>query len=146
MYKPSRTLLFKAFFSLGLCLVTLPVNAGGAAFSVKVIRIQEGAGNLTLFMHKQKHKKNEPCSRFQVKLKYERVPWYSWVPFVDSYHPSPSENQAAIQKMKGYHKNQTVFEFGEVSGLKQTKSACVFMSKGLKVTKDKFIVSFYYPI
>jgi hypothetical protein len=95
---------------------------------------------------------NEPelvkdCKEINITLKYSRVPWFSWIPFIKSNHPTKRETIESIEYLKKANKdNQTIY-FGYMgNGLVPTGQKCSFKSKALKIEVDdgKWLVLSYH--
>ncbi len=91
------------------------------------------------------------CKEIKVEVKYSRVPWFSWLPFLRSQHPSKKETLESIEYLKNANKaNQTVY-FGFMGyGLVPTSQKCSFKSKGLKIIElqngNRAVMSFHDEI
>jgi len=86
------------------------------------------------------------CKKFKVKLIYSHVPWYSWLPFVKSSHPTYEENNKAIQFIENAYKNKKTINFGYMGdGLIQIDKKCIFKSRGLYLNNDT-VLSLYNPV
>ncbi|MFO6421979.1 hypothetical protein [Motilimonas sp. KMU-193] len=93
---------------------------------------------------------NEICDVLKVQVKYKRVPWYSWLPFVHSSHPASTDTQKSVAYLENaFTENETV-NFGYMGhGLKQSDKPCEFISKGLRldgVDEFHYIMSFHDPV
>ncbi len=130
-------------FSPALCV------AGGYAVAGRVESVaQQGDVYVIHFIQTG----NEPelvkdCKEISITLKYSRVPWFSWMPFIKSDHPTKRETIESIEYLKKANKdNQTVY-FGYMGyGLVPTGQKCSFKSKGLKIEANdgKWLVLSYY--
>ena len=80
------------------------------------------------------------CRELMIVVEYERVPWFSWLPFVNSGHPSRKETDESVEYLeKAKEKSQTV-NFGYMGyGLVPTSVKCSFKSKGLRIIDDRGI-------
>ena len=87
------------------------------------------------------------CKEIIITLKYSRVPWFSWLPFIKNDHPTKKETAESIQYLRKANKdNQTIY-FGYMGyGLVPTGPKCSFKSKGLKIEVDggKLLVLSYH--
>lgn len=136
-----------AFLSTMLCLLSLLSNhahAGGDFSQFKVLAYSE----MDAVYHISLEEKNSRqlisgCKSIDVRVNYKRVPWYSWLPFVNTSHPSYNDTIKALKYIKdAYDSNKDVF-FGYIgNGLGKTDSACVFDSYGLKI-EGSTILSYY---
>jgi hypothetical protein len=87
------------------------------------------------------------CKEIKVVVNHSRVPWFSWLPFVKSEHPTKKETLESIEYLRNASRaNQTIY-FGYMGyGLVPTDQKCSFKSKGLKIEKDdgKLLVLSYH--
>jgi hypothetical protein len=87
------------------------------------------------------------CDVLTVELEYQRVPWYSFLPFVESGHPSKKQTKNALVYLEHSFREGKYINFGYIgSGLKGTETKCLFKSKGLKLGSDQegdYVVSFH---
>lgn len=81
------------------------------------------------------------------------MPSWSWLPFVDTSHPSRQETAAAVEYLNKKFNNSVQTFFGYMGGglLKVPSTDCLFKSKGLKLMQidahDEFaVLSFYDPL
>ncbi|MCE0556987.1 hypothetical protein [Motilimonas sp. E26] len=92
----------------------------------------------------------ESCDTLKVHLKYERVPWYSWLPFVHSSHPTSSDTQKSVAYLEAAFADDETVNFGYMGyGLKQSDKPCEFISKGLRldgIDEFHYIMSFHDPV
>lgn len=57
---------------------------------------------------------NKNCKEYKINVKYSRVPWFSWLPFIKSSHPSKKETEEAIEYLKTAKKNnRTIKQNGD---------------------------------
>lgn len=87
------------------------------------------------------------CPAFNVVLEYKRVPWYSWLPGVNTAHPTKTQTQAAIDFLQNANKTEQLIRFGYMgTGLEPAGNACTFKSKGLKleIYKSEPVVVSYH--
>lgn len=86
------------------------------------------------------------CKEFKVSLKYDRIPWYSWLPFTKTSHPSrQATEKAMIFIHEAFLSNKEIF-FGYIgNGLQSYGDKCSFKSKGLEL-RDVVVYSFYDPV
>lgn len=87
------------------------------------------------------------CYEFKVIVKYQHVPWYSWLPFIESIHPTKEQTIiAASLLLNAFKKNQEI-GFGYMGGgLIPTAEKCTFVSKGLTSEFHNVILSFNEPV
>jgi hypothetical protein len=78
------------------------------------------------------------CKEIEVTVQYARVPWFSWLPFVSSSHPTRKETDEAIEYMRNANRNNRLIYFGYMGyGLVPTGQKCSFKSKGLRIYRDQ---------
>jgi hypothetical protein len=89
------------------------------------------------------------CAEFDVKVRYRRVPWFSWLPFVASNHPSLKETEAAAEFLREAFRNERPVFFGYMGhGLVSDDRLCSFLSNGLRVHSEDgrtFVLSYHDP-
>jgi hypothetical protein len=91
------------------------------------------------------------CKEIKVEVKHSRVPWFSWLPFIKTEHPTKKETVESIEYLKNANKaDQTVY-FGFMGyGLVPTDKKCSFRSKGLKIIElqngNRAVMSFHDQI
>jgi hypothetical protein len=86
------------------------------------------------------------CKIFKVYVSYMNVPWYSWLPFIDSPHPTRKETKEALRYLHDSFREGRSIYFGYMgSGLQNTDNRCVFNSKGLAI-ENGIIISYYNQI
>lgn len=84
----------------------------------------------------------EGCPSLTVLVEYERVPWYSWLPFVESSHPTLEQTKVAGTALSEASSAMKRIAFGYMgNGLEPTKVKCTFSSKGLR-KMDGAVLSF----
>jgi len=132
-------------------LVLLPALcfAGGYAVSGRVESVAQ-QGDVYVIHFIQTGNESElvkDCKQINITLKYSRVPWFSWIPFMESGHPTKRETIESVEYLKKANKdNQTIY-FGYMGyGLVPTGQKCSFKSKGLKIEVDngKWLVLSYH--
>jgi hypothetical protein len=107
--------------------------------------------SLTIFTFEQTDKRKvliKPCEIIKIKLKYGYVPWYSWLPFIESSsgHPSKTDNKKGLQHIKNAYENEKIINFGYMgSGLMPTDETCTFKSRGLLLNND-YIASYHNAV
>jgi len=136
------------FISLTLCLLSLlsgHARAGGDFSQFKVLAYSEINGVYHFSLEEKQNSRQliGSCKSFDVRVNYKRVPWYSWLPFVHTSHPSYDDTITALKYIKdAYDSNKDVY-FGYMgNGLGSTSAACVFDSYGLKIDGTT-ILSYY---
>ena len=136
---------------LFVCLVPFRSFAGGSYVEGIVSEFSGGDGNYS-FRFTQ-HSATEPllqdCPVFSVAVRYSRVPWFSWLPFVHSGHPTKAHTEAAAKVLQQRAKSGSPVSFGYIgNGLAESSIPCAFRSKGLAVLEDgehSVIVSYHDP-
>jgi len=126
--------------------------AGGDEVSGKVTGITVNEGKYIIHFIQTE---NAPdlvagCKEFEVTVKYARVPWFSWLPFISSSHPSKNETEESIEYMRNAQRSNRLISFGYMgNGLVPTGEKCSFNSKGLRVYREQgktAILSFHDQI
>lgn len=75
------------------------------------------------------------CKDITVNVSYSRVPWYSWLPFINSGHPDMDQHTDAVQHLIDAQKSKKEIYFGYIGGgLISVEEPCTFASKGLSLT------------
>ena len=128
-----------AFLSLALCVLSLLsdyAHAGGDFSQFKVLTYSEMNDVYHFSLEEKKNSRQliNGCKNFDVRVNYKRIPWYSWLPFVHTSHPSYDDTIKALNYIKdAFDSNKDVY-FGYMgNGLGKTSAACVFDSYGLKI-------------
>lgn len=91
----------------------------------------------------------EKCTELRVRVEYGRVPWYSWLPFVRSSHPTSAQTEQAASVLEKAYREESEVLFGYMgAGLVDSGEPCLFLSKGLKIFEwnVKAVLSFYGPV
>ncbi|MDO5654195.1 MAG: hypothetical protein Q4G39_08855 [Brachymonas sp.] len=107
-----------------------------------------GSEGIYVFNFKQTEPKPliRGCTEFKVHVKYQRVPWYSWLPFISSSHPTREQTIEASAVLQEAARNKREILFGYMGhGLVSADSSCTFFSKGLLVYSGA-IISFNQPV
>lgn len=131
-----------------LILFSGPVMAGGDFVLGKILDIKVvNKGHLLEFkQEKGEHSLIKGCGVISVFVKYQRVPEYSWLPFIKSSHPTKDKHDEAIDYLKNAHKQNLEVYFGYMGGgLIPSEETCSFNSKGLaleNVQGKKVVLSF----
>jgi hypothetical protein len=132
-------------------LLLLPVFcfAGGDYVAGRVESVeQQGGVYIIHFIHTDdQHELIKGCKEITVLVKHSRVPWFSWLPFIRSDHPTQKETTESIEYLKSANKAKQTVYFGYMGyGLVPTEQTCSFKSKGLKikVDNDKWLVLSYH--
>jgi len=140
----------KYYLALVFMIFSQSLYAGGAWIRGHIDNIEEiKEGYLLKFTQIDTFYELEPgCKSFEVYIRYERVPWYSWIPGVYTSHPSKKENIKSINYL--IQKNKQYIYFGYMgSGLMPTDQKCSFRSKGLEYHQDNgevHILSYHEPV
>ncbi len=126
--------------------------AGGDAWQGRVTSFEKHNGSYTFTMKFPTKEIRLPsnCRQITVNYKYKRVPWYSWLPFIETSHPSYSQSKKAIQYIENkYNQNQDIY-FGYMgSGLIPVENECTFKTKGLGINESeniKAILAYHNPV
>ena len=90
------------------------------------------------------------CLNFDVSVHYGRVPWYSWLPFVKSNHPTFEQTEAAAAFLRAAEHDHRPVQFCYMGGgLEPTVQRCTFQCKGLVLEgdpSDPLVISFHDPV
>ncbi len=123
--------------------------AGGDSVLGKVGNFSGEDGNYSFsFIQTDEHSPLMPgCRQLEVTVEYGRVPWYSWLPFVETSHPSLEEtDEAAFFLLEAQREGREV-HFGYMGGgLIPVDKPCFFVSKGLLLyppDKKDQVISFH---
>jgi hypothetical protein len=77
------------------------------------------------------------CQEFDVAVQYPPAPWYSWLPWVEAFHPTLGETKAAAEYLKQAAENRRVVNFGYMgSGLFPGGQRCHFETHGLELSVE----------
>ncbi len=130
--------------ALLLCLLSNVAVAGGDAVPGRVTSFS-GADGSYRFHFVQTDNRAElvkGCKELDVQVSYERVPWFSWLPFVHSSHPTREETDAAASYLLSASREKREVYFGYLgNGLAPTGAPCSFLSRGLSLHgKEPIIV------
>jgi hypothetical protein len=89
----------------------------------------------------------EGCLQFEVAVEYQRVPWFSWLPFVQTGHPSIKETEEAAAFLKAASTSSKAVLFGFMGyGLVPSGEHCTFTSRGLSLVQEegkKIVLSYH---
>ena len=135
---------------IGALIALLPslAFAGGDYVSGRVSSFSgaDGAYNFT-FVSDQSLVGLEQCKTLTVNVEYERVPWYSWLPFIHTNHPTESQTESAASLLQAAHRTSQPILFGYLGyGLVPANAPCTFKSKGLAIENDsghEFVLSYH---
>ena len=136
---------------IALLLIPTAVVAGGDFVHGKIASYSTVSGGYVFeFVPAQTHWLSQGCSVISVQVTPARVPWYSWVPFVSSAHPSALETAEAAGLLGAAKIQNSQVNFGYMGGgLAPTGVPCRFSSKGLRLYRNHevtYILSFHDPI
>lgn len=127
-----------------------PAIAGGDFVYGYVTEFSSSAGTYAFTFKQSEAKPRAPliqqCVELKVSVAYQRVPWYSWLPFIHSSHPSREQTIAAAAVLQEASNKKHEVAFGFMGyGLMPSGSSCAFLSKGL-LFDDGVILSFNGPV
>jgi len=135
---------------VGALIALLPVLAlaGGDYASGKVRSFSGKDGVFTFtFVTEQRLVGLEQCQSLTVNVEYGRVPWYSWLPFVHTNHPTKAQTESAASLLQDAHRASKPVLFGYLGyGLIPSSAPCTFKSKGLAIEHDsghEFVLSYH---
>jgi len=97
----------KAITSLLLILLSQTSFAGGSYNEGKIINFNSN-NDQTSFKFIQTDGESsliKSCNEFMVLLQYERVPWFSWLPYVEASHPTEKQTILAVNFIREAYKN-----------------------------------------
>ncbi|HVK56449.1 MAG TPA: hypothetical protein VM532_15660 [Burkholderiales bacterium] len=90
------------------------------------------------------------CREFDVKVEYERTPWFSWLPFIRTVHPTKEKTEEAALFLRTANQEDREIYFGYMGhGLVPTSTQCLFKSRGMALDQEKgekFVLSYHDPI
>jgi hypothetical protein len=135
---------------VGVLIALLPslALAGGDYVSGRISRFSGKDGDYTFtFVADQALVGLEQCQSLQVNVEYGRVPWYSWLPFVHTNHPTKAQTESAASVLQAAHRTSRPILFGYLGyGLVLSSAPCTFKSKGLAIENDRgheFVLSYH---
>jgi hypothetical protein len=132
-----------------LYLLSNTALAGGDFVLGKVAAFSGESGNYSFrFIQTDRNKELlSGCREFNVTVRYERVPWFSWLPFVHSSHPSKQKTEAAASFLRGASQSGQEVYFGYMGyGLVPTGNSCSFTSRGLALEQEhgkQYVLSYH---
>ena len=137
-----------------LFFISLPsmLFAGGdcALVTVESIKKEKGVTEIEVKQVEDNIPFMKGCPQFEFTVTYKRISWYSWLPFMQGFHPTEKENKESLHLMDNAYKNKKAINFCYMGyGLAYTEKKCSFVSYGLKtlqIQDDKSVVSFYDEI
>ena len=122
-----------------MALVALPAVAGGDFVKGSITNFVGRDGDYA-FRFEQTEAGSEleaGCRGFVVSVRYARVPWYSWLPFIHTDHPTREQTIAAAEYLADASHSHALVNFGYMgSGLAPTGEKCSFRTKGLRLEKE----------
>jgi hypothetical protein len=123
-------------------------HAGGDYVSGKVSGFTGSGGDYSfMFAADRTLVGFEACRVFKIQVTYQRVPWFSWLPFVHTNHPTREQTNVAAAALKQAAETDRPALFGYLgSGLVASGVPCTFKSKGLSLNHDsgnEFVLSFH---
>jgi hypothetical protein len=89
------------------------------------------------------------CPVFDVEVHFKRVPWHSWLPFVEPSHPTFEQTEVAAKFLQRSELEGRSVNFGYMGGgLIASDKPCRFHSKGLVLWEDgtPTVVAFHNPV
>ncbi len=119
--------------ALLLCLMPNVAVAGGDAVPGKVSSVSGADGNYQFHFVQTANRAEliSGCKELDVKVSYERVPWFSWLPFVHSSHPTREKtDEAASYLLNASRENRDIYLGYMGSGLIPAGTPCSFLSRG----------------
>ncbi len=130
------------------CLICPALSfAGGDAVTGNVTDVSAKDGKTIIHFMQPSNARTElisGCKEIEVTVHYARVPWFSWMPFVATSHPSKKETEEAIEYLKKAKLNNQQINFGYMGyGLVPTGDKCSFKSKGLRIFRDQGTISVF---
>ncbi len=143
----------KIFVIVGLLLLfSSSARAGGDYWRVKV-QDQIAASEpvvLKLLILEKPRGIIAGCSMITIQVEYQKVPSWSWLPFVHTSHPTQEETTKAIGFLNNKFKESIQTFFGYIGGglFSEEPNGCTFKSKGLRLERtdnddDDVVLSFF---
>lgn len=126
--------------------------AGGdyVLVNVKSFEEQKGIVKIKIKQIDDRDSLMKGCFEFEVAITHKRVPWFSWLPFIESSHPTKKETQTSLDLLQEAYQDKVSINFGYIGyGLAGTEKECSFVSYGLKIIKTdegKAVLSFHNEI
>lgn len=141
-----RRILLLAILLFASCVAI----AGGDYVSGYVAEFSGSEGTYVFTFRQSEAKPRAPliqgCAELKVHVTYQRVPWYSWLPFIRSSHPTREQTieAGAVLQEASSKKGEVAFGFMGY-GLVPSGSPCTFLSKGL-LLDNGVVLSFNGPV
>lgn len=140
----------RVLFVIMLCLFSSAGLAGGDYFLGKVIAFAGENGNYTFRFAQSGPGRDfwNGCKELTVRVHYQRVPWFSWLPFVYSSHPTKQQTEIAALFLQGASRAGQEVYFGYLGYGLVPNGACAFSSRGLRLDQDngKPVVFSYHDL
>ena len=144
----------KSMKALALLLTLIPLTAaaGGDAITgtVRTFSGESGSYHFQIVRTSEQELVGYPCTEFDITVEYQRVPWYSWLPFVHSSHPTEKDTEAAALYLKEAAQSSREVSFGYMGGgLMPTDKPCAYRAKGLELlggSDPKTVVAYHEPV
>jgi hypothetical protein len=134
-----------------LLLLVSPALAGGDYVRglINSFSSSEGVYSFSFAQTDSRSELIKGCTTFHVSVQHERVPWFSWLPFIHSNHPTSEQTKESINSLQNAFENGREVYFGYIGyGLATEKDECMFKSKGLDVEsigETKVVFSYHDP-
>lgn len=131
------------------------VEAGGDYWTVKVKDEIVGATSIDLKLSLLEEPRGvvAGCSSIVVHVKHQTVPFWAWLPFISTNHPTQGETMEAIRFLNKKYNTSEYTYFGYIGGglYKEEGSECTFNSRGLRLERDEHtnqdvVFSFFDPV
>lgn len=123
-----------------ICLTSSAALAGGDFARGKVVAFSNDSGSYS-FQFSPTERRSlllTGCSEFNVKVEYKRVPWFGWLPFVHSSHPTKRQTETAASFLRAANQSGQEVYFGYMGyGLVPKASDCSFSSRGLDLEQSR---------
>ena len=89
------------------------------------------------------------CRDITVIVNFSRVPWYSWLPFIKSSHPTKEQTVDAVKYLVDAKNSEKEIYLGYIGGgLIPADKICTFNSKGLvleRIEGTQVVISYHDP-
>lgn len=106
------------YLSIFLFLISRLAYAGGDYWSVKVEETisAHAPQKLNFLIFEDSRGIIQGCKKITVLLEYQRVPAWSWLPFVDTSHPTKAETANAVEYLNNKFNTSSQTYFGYMGG------------------------------
>ena len=125
----------RIIFLLLACFLSGTLTSGGDYGVYKVDSIVEN-GDISiiyLFVVRKPSSLLDDCERIKLSIDYERVPWFSFLPFVHTNHPSADDTETALNFLhRGMNESSEIY-LGYVGSSMLSAGECDYLGKGLRV-------------